>query len=287
MSDTAVALARRAYETTEPYHVVAYFNPGIRDAVRDLGIDQHAFYVGARAAPMGEAHASVVTAAFYNFSPTVIENGWSQALNAGLAEIDDRRYAMLAEQYGTILAGIDPTEVERIAEGFGRLVDGLPLSGRALAAAWASSPVPDAPALALWRHLSVLREWRGDNHLAELVRHGLTGLEAGVLHEADLPDPTVRRRVMGRRFFRITRGWSEEQWGEAVASMTARGLVEGEPEEHRLTGEGMSLYLDIEAGTDAVSAAAFGDDAAGLIDRVRPLTKAVIDAGVIPGTGKK
>ncbi|BDH55941.1 hypothetical protein [Tsukamurella sp. PLM1] len=287
MTDTAVALARRAYETVEPFHVVAYFNPGIRDACRDAGVDQHAFYVGARAAPIGEAHASVVAAAFYNFSPAVIEKGWSEAVAAGLAEIDDRRYAMLAEQYATILAGIDPAEIEHIAAGFGRLVDDLPLAGRTLAAAWASSPVPDPPALALWRHLSVLREWRGDNHLSELIRHGLTGLEAGVLHEADLPDPTVRRRVMGRRFFRITRGWSEDAWGAAVARLAERGLVEGEPEEHRLTAEGMSVYLDIEAGTDAISAPAFGDGSSELLDRIRPLTKAVIDAGVIPGTTKK
>ncbi|WP_415847224.1 helix-turn-helix domain-containing protein, partial [Tsukamurella strandjordii] len=57
MSDTAVALARRAYETVEPFHVVAYFNPGINDALRDLGIDPQSFYVGARAAPIGEANA--------------------------------------------------------------------------------------------------------------------------------------------------------------------------------------------------------------------------------------
>ena len=285
MSETA-ALARRAYETVEPFHVVAYFNPGIREACSDLGIDQHAFYVGARAAPMGEANAAVVTAAFYNFSPTVIEAGWSQALQAGLAEIDDRRYAMLAEQYGTILAGIDPAEIEALAQGFGTVVDGLPLAGRALASAWAASPVPDAPALALWRHVSVLREWRGDNHLAELIGHGLTGLEAGVFHEADLPDLAVRRRVMGRRFFRITRGWSEEQWGEAVARLTARGLVEGEPEAHRLTPDGMALYDEIEAGTDAVSGAAFTDAAEELIERMRPVSKAVIDAGVLPGSKK-
>ncbi|GAA1071581.1 SCO6745 family protein [Tsukamurella spumae] len=287
MSDNAVALARTAYETVEPFHVVAYFNPGIRDAVRDLGIDQHAFYVGARAAPIGEAHASVVTAAFYNFAPTLIESAWPVAVDAGLAEIDDRRYVMLAEQYREILAGIDPAEVRALAEGFGDLVAGLPLSGRTLASAWASSTVPDDPALALWRHLSVLREWRGDNHLAELIRHGLTGLEAGVLHEADVPDPTVRRRVMGRRFFRITRGYSEQEWGDAVARLTERGLVEGEPEEHRLTGEGMGVYLDIEAGTDAITAAAFGPGSEDLIARIRPLTKAVIDAGVIPGTKKK
>ena len=50
---------------------------------------------------------------------------------------------------------------------------------------------------------------------------------------ADLPDPAVRRRVMGRRFFRITRGWSEEQWGEAVARLTA-GMV-GFPRPPRLS----------------------------------------------------
>lgn len=287
MSDNAVALARTAYETVEPFHVVAYFNPGIRDAVSDLGIDQHAFYVGARAAPIGEAHAAVVTAAFYNFAPSLIEAAWPVAVDAGLAEIDERRYVMLAEQYRTILAGIDPAEVRALADGFGTVVADLPLSGRTLAAAWASSTVPDDPALALWRHLSVLREWRGDNHLAELIRHGLSGLEAGVLHEADLPDPDVRRRVMGRRFFRITRGYSEQEWGDAVARLTERGLVEGDAEEHRLTADGMGVYLDIEAGTDAITAAAFGPGTEELITRIRPLTKAVIDAGVIPGTKKK
>lgn len=287
MSDNAVALARRAYETVEPFHLVAYFNPGIRDAVRDLEIDQHALYVGARAAPIGEAHSSVVTAAFYNFAPDLIDKAWSEALRAGLAEIDDRRYVMLSEQYRPILADIDPTDIERLAQDFERLVDALPLSGRTLASAWAASPIPDEPALALWRHTTVLREWRGDNHLAELIGHGLTGLEAGVLHEADLPDPAVKRRLMGRRFFRLTRGWSEQQWGATVDRLTARGLVEGGPEEHRLTAEGMSVYLDIEAGTDAISALAFGDGAADLLDRIRPLTKAVIAAGILPGTARR
>lgn len=285
MSETA-ALARRAYETVEPFHVVAYFNPGINDALRDLGIDAQAFYVGARAAPIGEAHAAVVAAAFYNFNPDLIAKSWATALEAGLAEIDERRYVVLDEQYRDILAGIDNNEIASLAADFGELVADLPLAGRTLAAAWAGTSVPDEPALALWRHISVLREWRGDNHLAELIGHGLTGLEAGVFHEADLPDPTVRRRVMGRRFFRITRGWSEEKWGEGLAQLTERGLVEGEAEAHRLTPEGMALYDDIEAGTDAVTGAALGD-AAALIDRMRPISKAVIDAGVIPGTKKK
>ena len=284
--EVTAALARRAYEVTEPFNVVAYFNPGLPDAMSDTGVDQLTFYVGARAAPIGEAHPAVVAAAFYNFSPTVIHSVWPKAIDAGLAEIDDRRYAMLAEQFRGILSGIDATEIESLAEGFARIVDGLPLEGRVLGSAWASSAVPDDPTLALWRHVSVLREWRGDNHLAELIRHGLSGLEAGVLHEADLPDSAVKRRILGRQMFRLTRQWSDEQWADAVARLTERGLVEGGPEDHRLTPEGMSVYLDIEAGTDAITSAAFGPETADLIERFRPLTRKVIESGVLPGTRK-
>ena len=49
----------------------------------------------------------------------------------------------------------------------------------------------------------------------------------------------------------------------------------------------MALYDEIEAGTDAVSGAAFADATEGLIDRMRPVSKAVIDAGVLPGSKKK
>ncbi|WP_461167646.1 SCO6745 family protein [Tsukamurella serpentis] len=287
MSDAAIALARTAYETTEPFHVLAYFNPGIESAVQDLGLDPHTFYVGARAAPLGPAHSPVVAAAFYNFAPQLIDTLWPKAVEVGLAEIADRRYVMLSDQFRTVLAGIDPAEIEQLAQGYRRLTESLPMAGRTLASAWATSEVPDEPALALWRHIAVLREWRGDNHLAELIGHGLSGIEAGVLHEADLPDPSVNRRIMGRRFFQLTRGWTEQQWADAVARLTDRGLVEGEPESHRLTAEGMTVYLDLEAGTDATSALPFAadPDAAGeLIERTRPLTEAVIAAGVLPGT---
>ena len=50
---TTPSAARLAYDTLEPFHVVAYFNPGLGDAFRDTGLDPHAFYVGARGAPLG------------------------------------------------------------------------------------------------------------------------------------------------------------------------------------------------------------------------------------------
>lgn len=283
MSETPGALARSCYETVEPFHLLAYFNPGLAAAQREVGLDASAFYVGARAAPMGSAHAAVVTAAFYNFSPEVIDAAWSKALGAGLAAVDDARYRMLDEQFGTILGDAASGIVDLLPE-YAALTERLPLCGRPLAAAWAASPIPEAPQLALWRHLAVLREWRGDNHIAELVRHGLTGLEAGVLHEAELPDPTVKRKLLGRKFFQLSRGWSDADWDGAVATLVDRALVEPDGDSHRLTDDGFGLYQDIEDGTDEISGVAFDEGAADLLARTRPLVKAVIDAGVLPGT---
>jgi hypothetical protein len=290
MAETSAAIARRAYETLEPYHVLAYFNPGLQDAQAELELDAQAFYVGARAAPLGETVPAVVTATFFNFAPATIERSWQAAVAAGLAEIADRRYAMLDEQYRTIL-GDAVAQIAPLLPEYQAMIAELPLSGRPLGAAWAATDLPDAPHLELWRHLAVLREWRGDNHIAELVRHGFTGLQAGVFHEAQLPDPTVRRRVLGRRFFQLSRGWTDTDWDAAVLALTDRGLLEpradSSTDPDRLTSAGFDLYREIEAGTDEITGAALGAGFGDLIERTRPFVKPVIDAGVLPGTRKR
>ncbi|MGB3304277.1 SCO6745 family protein [Gordonia sp. (in: high G+C Gram-positive bacteria)] len=283
--DTA-AIARRAYESLEPYHVLAYFNPGVGAALDDLGIDGHAFYVGGRAAPLGETSGGVVAATFYNFSPALIDSAWARATEIGLDAIDERRYAMLDEQYRTILGdAID--QVAPLLADYEAIVSALPLSGRPLAAAWAATPSPEAPHLALWRYLTILREWRGDNHIAQLVTHQLPGADAAVFHEAELPDPTVQRRVMGRRMIQLTRGLTDDDWEGSVGRLVARGLVTVDGDKQRLTDEGFALYQQIEAHTDAVTGASFDPSFNDLIDRTRPLVKLVLDAGVLPGTKRK
>ena len=66
------SVARLAYETLEPFHILAYFNPGLGPAQKDTGLDGHAFYVGARAAPLGPCAPEVVTSTFYNFNPCLL-----------------------------------------------------------------------------------------------------------------------------------------------------------------------------------------------------------------------
>ena len=78
-------------------------------------------------------------------------------------------------------------------------------AGRPLYAAHADLEWPVEPHLALWFGLTLLREFRGDGHIAATLSAGLTGLEALVTHTATgtgFTEPAAK----------ATRGWSEEQW---------------------------------------------------------------------------
>lgn len=287
--------ARTAYETLEPFHVLAYFNPGMKAALDATGLSAVAFYAGARGAPLGACAPSVVSATFFNFNPALIEPAWRDAVGVGLDKVSAARYEMLDGQLRGILGdGVGDPAIGELADTFEAVVAGLPLGGRPLAAAWASSEVPDAPHLRLWRYVAVLREWRGDNHIATLLTHGLDGLDVVTFHEAQLPDPTVARRIMGREMIKFTRGWSDDDWERSVDRLVAAGLAERTDTPnalgvaHRLTADGAATYDDIEAETDALGETVWS--APGLADaltRARPYVKTIIDAGVLPGTRKK
>lgn len=280
------SVARTAYQTLEPYHLTAYFNPRLQAAQQDTGLKAHAFYVGARGAPLGECTAGVVAAAFYNFAPGLVAKSWARAVESGLDRVAARRLTMVDETLTDALGALaDDGELDALARWYGEVVERLPISGRPLAAAWASTPVPDAPHLALWRHLSVLREWRGDNHIATLVYHDLVGIDAATVHEAELPDADVSRRTLGHDFFLASRGWTEEDWQASIDRLIDRGLATRTDTGHRLTDSGYDLYRAVEHQTDELSSCAWSSpEALDMITATRPYVKAVIDAGILPGT---
>ncbi|MBY6366571.1 SCO6745 family protein [Rhodococcoides corynebacterioides] len=280
-------LARLAYSTLEPYHVAAYFNPDLPNAYADTGLDGHAFYVGARGAPLGPCAPAVVASTFYNFSPALVATAWPAAVEVGLERVSDRRWAAL----DTVLADAlgeragDP-QLADLARRLHEIGDRADFAGRPLSAAWHASSHPDAPHLALWHAIAVLREWRGDGHLAALVDAELDPTEAVVFHEAEHPDP-AGRRTLGRRITQITRGWSDEQWGAAIDGLRTRGLLQ--PDAEALSDNGVELDRRIEERTDRLASSIWRDvpDAEGLLTSARPYVKAVIAAGFLPGTTKK
>lgn len=287
--DTATAIARIAYTAFEPFHITAYFNPLLKSAGEDTGLDGHAWYAGSRAQPLGPTSASVVAAAFYNFNPALIGRVWPLAVQAGLDRIAEVRWSILDRVLGDALGPLatEPKLVE-VGDRLRDIGDTAVFAGRTLSSAWHSSERPEIPHLALWHSIAVIREWRGDGHLAALIDAQLDPTEAVVFHEAQHPDPKARR-VLGKRITQLTRQWSDDEWDAAAERLIARGLLERHDKGEALTEHGVDLDTHIETRTDALASSIWHDvpDAEELLLQVRPYVKAVIDAGILPGTKKK
>lgn len=282
--------ARSAYEALEPLHVVAYFNPHVRTQCKATGLSPMARYLGGRGAPLGDIRAPSLAAIFYNFNPVAVAPAWTEARAFGL----DRALTLHLDAVEQTLRSalgplVDDPHLVQLADRFTQIGADLPYAGRPLAAAWSAISIEgtarSAP-LRLWLALAPLREFRGDGHVAALVRAGLSDIEAIVLHESPHPDPAVRRRTLGNGFARTSRAWSEQQWASAQASLRDRDLLDGHDAISRV---GCSLYDTLEEATDEMAAPVFQSvpDAQELVSACRPFVKAVIDAGVLPGTVAK
>jgi len=128
------------------------------------------------------------------------------------------------------------------------------VEGRPLAAAHAELAWPEAPHLVLWHAQSILREYRGDGHIALLVTHGLSGIDALITHGA--------AGDVAPRLLQSSRGWSDQQWADAVVSMRQRGWLD-DGEALGLSPWGAAQRQEIEDQTDALATApyaALGDE---------------------------
>lgn len=279
-------LARTAYETLEPYHVLSYFNPHNADAAKGLGVSELGLYFGGRGAPLGRCPAAVVTATFFNFNPAYVNHGWTEALSVGLDAVEQARNEALDASFrGALGDAIESPELIAIVDALRAGIMDASYVGRPLAAAWAAAAWPTAPHLQLWHALSVAREHRGDGHVAALTLSGLGPVEALVLHEAP-QQREIRRRTLGKKTTLITRGWTEQDWDTAQDSLRSRGLLDGEGV---VTEAGAQLYDRMEQQTDAAAARFWAGvpDAEATLTAARPFVKAVIDSGYLPGTRSK
>jgi hypothetical protein len=144
------------------------------------------------------------------------------------------------------------------------------LHGRPLFAAHTALPWPEQPHLALWHAQTLLREFRGDGHVAALVDAGLNGIEALVTHAA--------AGSVGAEALRTTRAWSQAEWDTAVAGLRSRGwLTDGS--DLAFSEEGDERRAAVEHTTDRLAATPYqalgADGCAELRDLVRPWSKAL------------
>ncbi|OBI40996.1 hypothetical protein [Mycobacterium sp. E796] len=270
------ALARRFFDRFEPVHAVTYFAPEARAALDALGY--RGFWMGyfaARSAPLGMVPREVVTAIFYNFAPERV----AKALPAAW-EIAGPEAALRARQESAVAAlrryGIEADENVTVAgELAAKAARGAPLDGRPLFAANLALPWPDEPLAALWHAATLLREQRGDGHVAVLAAAGVSGRESNVLHAATgrvEPDYIAR-----------TRDYDEAAWRHHEQRLAERGLLNGDG---TVTAAGRDLKDRIESSTDALALSALDaltdDEVETLFRALTPITRAVIAGEDIP-----
>ncbi len=263
MSDGGAAAAalraRKTWRTLEPLHGMVYFVPEAAAGYARLGIDGTVGYFASRAAPMGAVGADVVASTFFNFNPELVHEAIPGAWHVAAPEaLVAARFSAVDAAFRRLLGEpvVESEEMRRAAnlartaaEEAGRRPEGRPL-----AAAHADLDWPAEAHLQLWHAQSILREFRGDGHIAQLLVHSLSGIESLITHAAagDVPAHVLR----------TSRGWSQEAWDGAVDALRGRGWLQG-GDGLRFTDWGDVQRRAIEDGTDALAAApyaALGDD---------------------------
>jgi len=229
--------ARRLRDAIEPIATICYWSEPCYDAYAACGLDFLQGYVWSRGSVLGEPDGLVVAAAFGVFEPGLIAQLYDTArTSCGLAEIRAAREAGVIAALRATLGTTDrAAEVAGLLRGAAGTAG---LAGRPLFAGLTGLPWPDDALARLWQACAMLRELRGDSHLAACGAVGITGLEANLLTELQVGWPP--------QSYTATRGWPPEAMNRATASLRDRGLIAGT----MLTGAGASLRADIEARTD-------------------------------------
>ncbi len=279
----AYPLVRSAHLATNALHSLIYFVPETEQQLTSAGLRPGRMcYFAGRAAPMGAVSAGVVTATFYNFSPDLIARCIPRAWELASPDaVIDGRFAA-ADAALTRLLGPDviaSQDMITLAELTREAAAGCRPEGRPLYAGHADLDWPDAPHLVMWHALSLLREHRGDGHIAALLAAELSGLEALISH-------TATGQGFLTEFAQASRGWSPEEWKDAREALITRGLLGADG---ALTGAGEALRAQVEEETDRLAAAPWqhlGDERTEEVVRIgKAMTRTVMKAGAFPREG--
>ncbi|MER5872290.1 hypothetical protein [Streptomyces sp. NPDC002044] len=270
--------ARHAWHgAINPIHSTVYFSPDITREFAALGVkDRVAVNLAHRSAAMGAVGAGAVTAAFYNYRHDLVARHlpavWetvtpAEALAARLRAADTTLSRLLgAETVGS-------PEVAEAADLAMRATEGCTRHGRALYSAHADLPVPQEPHLRLWHAATLLREHRGDGHLAALLAADLDPLEALLSH-------TATGKGMAPKWLKATRGWEQSDLDAATGRLRRRGVLDADG---ALTAEGAALRERLEADTDRLDAAPYEHLGAAGLARLAELGGGLVMKAVTAG----
>ena len=275
---TTAHQARALWPAFETIHATVYFAPEAPEAYRALGLKGGWMgYFATRSAAMGAASPGLVTAVFYNFHPAMVAralpDAWALAtpeevLAARLGVVDAALRRLLPDHVDTSALAEAAALTREASEA--PAVSGRPLYGALRSLAW-----PEVPHLVLWHASTLLREHRGDGHVAALTAAGLDGCEA---HVALAATGRVTRATL-----QDNRKWSDDEWAAAEARLVERGWLDTGGS---FTEAGRAGHQQVEDTTDALAGApweALGAERTGrLLELLTPLARAIAERGGVP-----
>ena len=268
-----LSIVRDVHMAINFVHRLVYFVPEAAEEYTAVGVTGRGAYFGSRAAPLGAVPDEVVIATFYNFSPRAVTSAmpgvWEAASPAALQAARFRVVRRALDRVGAALSIAHIAEARALIDP---VVAGLDLGGKPLAAGNVAVPLPDDPMLALWQQVTVLREWRGDVHVALLVANEVGPCECMVLQVG------TGRFPLG--VTQATRQWDEQEWAAAIAALDERGWVDAAG---TMTPVGIEQRERIETDTDRLCAPIWrpvgAEGASRLRELIAPIHAAMDAAG--------
>lgn len=274
--------SRRLASAIEPFAGQVYFAPECHANYAALGFSPSQRTTGTVALPdgiayfcsrgsiLGQVPGEVVAAAFAVFNPAAVipsvRYGWTLT---DAATINEARTAGAVAHLTRIL-GENPAGLERANELMARAIAPLPPAGKPLFAGLLALGLPGTPLGDAWRRADVLREYRGDAHIAAWTAAGFDATEIGLLSE-------LFWGLAPRTYIR-TRAWTDADLDAATMRLADRGLLGGES----LTEMGRDARAAVEVATDVQCQPivdALGDDLDELVDILRPWGDSIRAAG--------
>jgi hypothetical protein len=243
-------VARRLFELTEPISLVNFFSDEPNESMAELGFTTYwDGYFAGRSAPLGRVPAEVVHAAFYSFAdgevarhlPKVWATTTPEAAHAARAR---GCVAALRRILGDL---VDTPGLTRAAELLAKASTSAPTEGRVMYAGLRALPMPEEPVARLWHAANMLREHRGDGHIAALVCERIGGTEAHVLS-------ALAMGIYPAESFGRIHHLPDARLAEVMDGLRDRGLLDGSG---RFTDAGRATKGRIESMTDALAEAPY------------------------------
>jgi hypothetical protein len=268
--------ARRLRDACEPIAQHSVWSRYANERLAELGLDFLTSYVGGRAACLGDPAGSVVAATFAWFEPSLIANIYQVARQTAPRELlMTTRVEATVQSLGQVLGDDDlSTVADALADAAGA-ADGM---GRSLFSGTRATGRPIDPVERLWWAATLVREHRGDSHVAAAAAAGIGPVEMNLLTEQWLGMPL--------RSYAMTRGWSAEALQEATIRLEERGWLR----DGRITDSGAEARSRIEERTDVQEQSivdGLGGRLTDVCEQLEVWADRCIEAGTFPNDAMK